>query len=95
MMTSRADVMQTGVVIGQAAEKGYVCVCVHMLGQGESMRCPLGVFCSQSEFWMDTRDCVFTGRGKGLRKRSRRRRLMSSRKRRGKNQRKEKHRHVK
>lgn len=49
MMTSRADVMQTGVVIGQAAEKGYVCVCVHMLGQGESMWCPLGVFCSQSE----------------------------------------------
>lgn len=49
MMTSQADVMQTGVVIGQAAEKGYVylsmCVCVVctcISGQGESMQCPLG-----------------------------------------------------
>lgn len=51
MMTSLADVMQTGVVIGQAAENVYsfACACVCTSGQGESMQCPLGVFCSQSD----------------------------------------------
>lgn len=30
MMTSQADVMQMGVVIGQAAEHVHLCVCVNV-----------------------------------------------------------------
>lgn len=52
MMTSRADVMQTGVVIGQAAEHVHlsVCVCVRMLGQRESMQRPLGLSAVSQSF---------------------------------------------
>lgn len=56
MMTSRADVMQTGVVIGQAAEHVHlsvsVCVCVRA---AQKYAASSGALCSQSEFWTDSR----------------------------------------
>lgn len=63
MMTSRADVMQMGVVIGQAAENVYLCLCVCELGQGKSMQRPLGFSAASQGFGCTHTVCVCTGRG--------------------------------